>query len=167
MSLSLYLRTALADVFTNIDLCRSLNKYSPVQIRYDDGTQKLHVTVVKCEALPKKDLLGGSDPFVRVYLMPGTHTELKTMIVKNSASPVYNDEFSFKVRTRSHNSHHTSNIHLSSSLLMMFRRKRLSSKCSNIPSPSLTGSSMTMTRSERPRSLSGHLTQTSARRRRK
>ena len=103
MSLSLDLRTVLADHFTNIDLFRSLYKYSPVQIRYDDGTQKLHVTVVKCEALPKKDLLGGSDPFVRVYLMPGTHTELKTKIVKNSASPVYNDEFSFVVR----NSHTT------------------------------------------------------------
>ena len=98
------------------------------------------MTVVKCEALPKKDLLGGSDPFVRVYLMPGTHTELKTKIVKNSASPVYNDEFSFVVRNRSHNSHHSCNNYLSSSLLMMFRRKRLSSKCST-----MTGSSMMMT----------------------
>ena len=68
------------------------NNLSTPQIRYDDGTQKLHVTVVKCEALPKKD------PFVRVYLMPGTHTELKTKVVKNSANPLYNDEFSFVVR---------------------------------------------------------------------
>ena len=68
------------------------------QIRYDDGTQKLHVTVVKCEALPKKDVFGASDPFVRVYLMPGTHTELKTKVVKNSANPLFNDEFSFVVR---------------------------------------------------------------------
>ena len=56
------------------------------------------MTVVKCEALPKKDVFGASDPFVRVYLMPGTHTELKTKVVKNSANPVYNDEFSFVVR---------------------------------------------------------------------
>ena len=75
----------------------SNNNIAP-QIRYDDGTQKLHVTVVKCEALPKKDVFGASDPFVRVYLMPGTHTELKTKVVKNSANPLYNDEFSFVVR---------------------------------------------------------------------
>ena len=56
------------------------------------------MTVVKCESLPKKDLIGASDPFVRVYLMPGTHTELKTKVVKNSANPLYNDEFSFVVR---------------------------------------------------------------------
>ena len=49
--------------------------------------------------------MGGSDPFVRVYLMPGTHTELKTKIVKNSVNPVYNDEFSFVVRNLSRNSH--------------------------------------------------------------
>ena len=81
---------------------RLLYKYSLVEIRYDDETHKLHVTVVKCEVLPE-DLLGEFDLFVRVYLMPGTHTELKTRIVKNSASPVYNDEFSFVVR----NSHTT------------------------------------------------------------
>ena len=61
--------------------------------------------MVKCEGLPKTDLMGGSDPFVRVYLMPGTHTELKTKIVKNSVNPVYNDEFSFVVRNLSRNSH--------------------------------------------------------------
>ena len=59
------------------------------------------MTVVKCEALPKKDVFGASDPFVRVYLMPGTHTELKTKVVKNSANPLYNDEFSFVVRGHS------------------------------------------------------------------
>ena len=58
------------------------------------------MTVVKCEALPKKDVFGASDPFVRVYLMPGTHTELKTKVVKNSANPLYNDEFSFVVRSQ-------------------------------------------------------------------
>ena len=53
--------------------------------------------MVKCKDLKKTDLIGKSDPYVRVYLMPGTHMELKTKIVKSSQNPVYNDEFSFVV----------------------------------------------------------------------
>lgn len=44
-------------------------------------------------------LLGKLDAYVRVFLMPGTHMELKTKIVKNNLNPVYNDEFSFVVST--------------------------------------------------------------------
>ena len=68
-----------------------------LQIRYEPKTQKLHATVVECKNLKKTDLIGKSDPYVRVYLMPGTHMELKTKIVKNNLNPVYNDEFSFVV----------------------------------------------------------------------
>ena len=53
--------------------------------------------MVECKDLKKTDLIGKSDPYVRVYLMPGTHMELKTKIVKSSQNPVYNDEFSFVV----------------------------------------------------------------------
>merc|ERR1719336_2177217 len=65
------------------------------KIKYvsDPSVQKLHVTVVSA-SLPKKGM-GKVDPYVRVYLMPGTHMELKTKIVKNNLNPVYNDEFSF------------------------------------------------------------------------
>ena len=52
---------------------------------------------MECKDLKKTDLIGKSDPYVRVYLMPGTHMELKTKIVKSSQNPVYNDEFSFVV----------------------------------------------------------------------
>ena len=55
------------------------------------------MTVVQCQNLPKKDILGASDPFVRVFLMPGTHAELKTKVVKKELNPTYNDEFSFVV----------------------------------------------------------------------
>jgi len=65
------------------------------KIRYETANQKLHVTVVQCQNLPKKDILGASDPFVRVFLMPGTHAELKTKVVKKELNPTYNDEFSF------------------------------------------------------------------------
>ena len=86
-------------------------------MKYERSTQKLHATVVKCSDLPKGGLLEGKyDPYVRyntgrdridfyttfldvsrVYLMPGTHTELKTKVVKASQNPVFNDEFSFVV----------------------------------------------------------------------
>jgi len=65
------------------------------KIRYETAAQKLHVTVVQCQNLPKKDVIGASDPFVRVFLMPGTHAELKTKVVKKELNPTYNDEFSF------------------------------------------------------------------------
>ena len=38
------------------------------------------------------------DPYVRVFLMPGTHNELKTKVMKNNLNPTFNDEFSFVVR---------------------------------------------------------------------
>ena len=53
--------------------------------------------MVECKSLKKTDIIGKSDPYVRVYLMPGTHMELKTKIVKNNLNPVYNDEFTFTV----------------------------------------------------------------------
>jgi len=65
------------------------------KIRYETKTQKLHATVVECMHLKMKDLMRKSDPYVRVYLLPGTHMELKSKIVKNNLNPVYNDEFSF------------------------------------------------------------------------
>ena len=74
-----------------------LKNFSIFQIRYETANQKLHVTVVQCQNLPKKDILGASDPFVRVFLMPGTHAELKTKVVKKELNPTYNDEFSFVV----------------------------------------------------------------------
>lgn len=77
------------------------------------------VTVERCEGLMKeKGIFGGEsfcvgntrmlsvdsfripgkvDPYVRVFLMPGTHNELKTKVMKNNLNPTFNDEFSFVV----------------------------------------------------------------------
>jgi len=68
------------------------------KIKYvsDPAVQKLHVTVVSA-SIPKKGL-GKSDPYVRVYLMPGTHMELKTKMISNNQNPVFNDEFSFVLK---------------------------------------------------------------------
>ena len=68
-----------------------------LQIRYEKKTEKLHATVVECKNLIKIGHLEKIDSYVRVYLMPGTHIELKTKIVRNNSNPIYNDEFSFLV----------------------------------------------------------------------
>ena len=43
--------------------------------------------------------LGGKSDstFVRIFLIPGTHKELKTTVFKGDLNPVFNDEFSFEV----------------------------------------------------------------------
>ena len=55
------------------------------------------MTVVQCQNLPKKDRNGFSDPFVRMFLMPGNFAELKTKVVKKELSPTFNEDFSFMV----------------------------------------------------------------------
>jgi len=67
------------------------------KIRYDTTIGKLHVTVVECKDLPKADILGKVDPYVKVFLMPGNHADLKTKVIKKNFNPVFNDEFSFVI----------------------------------------------------------------------
>jgi len=69
------------------------------KIKYVTAEQKLMVTVERVEGLKKeKGLLGGKvDPYVRLFLMPGTHNELKTKVMKNNLDPTFNDEFSFVI----------------------------------------------------------------------
>ena len=55
------------------------------------------MTLVKCEDLVKKDLLSQSDGYVKVFLLPEKHIELKTKIIKKSSNPEFNDRFSFVV----------------------------------------------------------------------
>ena len=51
-----------------------------------------------CKNINGNNSLRRPDAFVRCYLMPGTHMELRTKIVKNNnRHPFYNDEFQFAV----------------------------------------------------------------------
>ena len=63
------------------------------KIWFDQSLQKLFVTMVKCEDLAKKDLLSQSDGYVKVFLLPEKHIELKTKIIKKSSNPEFNDRF--------------------------------------------------------------------------
>ena len=67
------------------------------QVRYDNATGSLNVTVVECQSLKKMDTFGKSDPFVRVYLLPGTHEVVKTEVIKKNLNPYFNENFKFTV----------------------------------------------------------------------
>jgi Ca2+-dependent lipid-binding protein len=41
--------------------------------------------------------VGKSDPYLRIYMLPGRHMELKTKTKANTLNPVYNETFSFTV----------------------------------------------------------------------
>ena len=43
------------------------------------------------------DVFGKSDPFVKVYVLPGAHDELKTKVIKKNLNPVFNESFQFSV----------------------------------------------------------------------
>ncbi len=44
--------------------------------------------------------MGKSDPYLRIYMLPGRHMELKTKTKSNTLNPIYNETFSFTVRLR-------------------------------------------------------------------
>lgn len=70
-----------------------------MQVCYNDIKGQLQVTVIECKDLKKMDTFGKSDPFVRVYLMPGSHPEMKTKTIKKTLDPQFKEQFSFTVRS--------------------------------------------------------------------
>ena len=68
------------------------------KIRYDNDTSCLNVKVVECSDLKKMSFFRKSDPYVRVFLLPGSHEIVKTEIIKDSLNPVFDENFIFPVR---------------------------------------------------------------------
>jgi len=66
------------------------------RINYEED-KNLTITVVECKDLKKMDLMGKSDPFVKVFLMPGNHKELKTKVIKKNLNPLFNEVFKFVI----------------------------------------------------------------------
>jgi len=68
------------------------------QIQYDQGTQTLVVTIIKCMNLQKTDMMGGKpDPMVNIFLRPGHHKTIKTKIIKSEQNPQFNEVFRFQM----------------------------------------------------------------------
>ena len=68
------------------------------QLNYDQGSQQLSITIVRCSNLNKADMMGGKpDPYVNVFLLPGNHTTMKTKVVKNEQNPMFNETFKIQV----------------------------------------------------------------------
>jgi Ca2+-dependent lipid-binding protein len=57
----------------------------------------LHITIVKASNLRKKDILGKSDPYVKLYLGGATSFGKVTRTVKNSLNPEWNESFKLVV----------------------------------------------------------------------
>ncbi|XP_008788435.2 synaptotagmin-2-like isoform X1 [Phoenix dactylifera] len=58
----------------------------------------LHVTVVRAYKLKKKDLLGKSDPYVKLKLSGDNLPSKKTTVKRNNLNPEWNEEFKLVIR---------------------------------------------------------------------
>jgi len=68
------------------------------QLNYEQGSQTLVLTIIKCMNLKKADLMGGKpDPIVNIFLRPGQQKAIKTKTVKNEQNPVFNETFRFEM----------------------------------------------------------------------
>ena len=60
---------------------------------------QLAVGVIQGADLPGMDMSGTSDPYVKVYLMPDKKKKFETKVHRKTLNPVFNETFTFKVRT--------------------------------------------------------------------
>lgn len=58
----------------------------------------LNVTVVRATKLKKKDLLGASDPYVKLRLKDDKLPSKKTTVKHKNLNPEWNEEFTFVVK---------------------------------------------------------------------
>lgn len=70
----------------------------PGRVRKRRSKGTLHVAINQAEDLPKMDSLGLTDAAVKCYLLPSrtSSSKRKTIVVKNTVNPVWNEEFVYK-----------------------------------------------------------------------
>ncbi|KAI6188910.1 C2 calcium-dependent membrane targeting domain containing protein [Aphelenchoides besseyi] len=95
-----------------IDLASTIEKTTPIEappenqlgsvclaLRYVPNKNKLTVVVMECKNLKKMDVLGLSDPYVKIYLMMQNKRleKKKTTIKMKTLNPYFNQSFSYDV----------------------------------------------------------------------
>ena len=69
-------------------------------VKYNFEKNALTVTVQRCESLISRTVGGGTarksiDPYVKLQLLPEKVHRAKTRVLRNTDSPIYNEEFTF------------------------------------------------------------------------
>merc|ERR1712036_160579 len=68
-----------------------------VSLCYQPAANRITVVVLKARNLPKMDITGLSDPYVKIYLLFNKQriTKKKTHIKRRTLNPVFNESFVF------------------------------------------------------------------------
>lgn len=66
-------------------------------LKFDCDLEQLIVKIHKAQDLPAKDLLGTSDPYVKIYLLPDRQTKHQTKVHRKTLNPVFDEVFLFPV----------------------------------------------------------------------
>ena len=70
-----------------------------VSLCYQPAANRITVVVLKARNLPKMDLTGLSDPYVKIYLLYNDQriAKKKTHVKKRTLNPVFNESFVFEL----------------------------------------------------------------------
>ncbi|XP_049938971.1 synaptotagmin-10-like [Schistocerca serialis cubense] len=78
---------------TEMEYCGKLH----FALRYDQDIEGLIVKVLEARDLPVKDMMGSSDPYVKVYLLPDRKKKFQTKVHRKNLNPIFNETFIFSV----------------------------------------------------------------------
>lgn len=58
----------------------------------------LRINLIHCKDLPKKDLVGSSDPYVICEITGPYKTKVKSKIMKNNLNPIFNEFLDIEIK---------------------------------------------------------------------
>lgn len=72
-----------------------------VSLCWQPGAARLTVVLLKARNLPRMDVTGLADPYVKIYLLYNGQriAKKKTHVKKRTLSPVFNESFAFDIPT--------------------------------------------------------------------